>query len=323
MELQSGTLGEFIDKLKAAPYPPLMTLDAILDEAKRFGYGKKKNLRYTFVKYQKIGLLGNYVEKEPRQGGGGLWHPSQGVLFDLYLRLRKEQKADTISMANIPIGFWLLDSALGEWIPIPIEQTQSAFDHATEGYLDRWNRRASSVDRSKRSSKISRGIQEANRLFTSEGLKIKTPEDRKIWEEFTHFDPRLYQPGVSLEKFMGSGLTLRDTAPESQAMLKRFAYVEVQDRLVGLRYRNELCEPDAQPFWYWARDHWLDALEWASQRQAWFKSITPIEAIPESVNTILERSIIYLLGEFGRGIRRIQAGDAIPGVLDDFFKKKE
>jgi len=64
-------------------------------------------------------------------------------------------------------------------------------------------------------------------------------------------------------------------------------------------------------------------MEWASERQTWFKSVTPIEMMPESVNTILEKSIIYFLGEFGRGIRRIQSGNAIPGVSADFFKQKE
>jgi len=323
MENYSYSLEEIVAFLAATDSSPLVTLDAILKEEQRQGYGRKKQLGAIFVGYQKIGLLAKAIKKESRQGGAGLWHPSQGVLFDLYLRLRKEQKADTISMANIPIGFWLLDFALGKWIPISIEQAQRAFDHATKGYMERWGLHSSPIDKSKRSSKIGRSIQETNRAFTSKGLKIKMPKDRKTLEAFSNFDAIDFEPGVSLEEFTNSGLNFRDTKPEIQGDLKYLDYLEVQNRLIGIKYRDVLCKPDAQPFWLWAREHWLDAMEWASERQSAFESITPIEIVPKSGNTILEKSIIYLLGEFGRGIRRIQAGDTIPGVPADFFKQKE
>jgi len=322
METRSYSLEEFIKLLEAEDGPQLLTLDTILKEEQRRRYGKKEHLRQKFIGYRKIGLLGDYVEKEPRQGGAGLWHRSQGDLFDFYLNLRKNQQADTISMSNIPVGFWLLEFALGKWIPISIEQVQRAFDHATVGYLEFWNHHAAPIDNSKTSSKISRGIQQASRAFTSEGLKLKTAQDRKLWEDFTHFDQTLYRPGVTLEEFMDSGLRLRDTNPVYQNALKRSYYLEVEARLIGLQFRDELIKPDSRPFWYWAREHWLDAMEWASKRQERFKSVTTLSLMPESANEILDFSILYLLGEFGRGIERIQAGNAISEVPTNLFKSK-
>jgi hypothetical protein len=319
-ETRSPSLGEFIDDLEAAAPEPLITLNGILKEANCLGYGKISRLRSTFIGYQKIGLLGNYVEKEPRQGGAGLWHPSQGYLFNLYLRLRKEQKGDTNSMANIPVGFWLLELALGKWIPISIEQTQKAFEYATKDLAKRWIGHVSPVEQSKTSSKIRRSIQETNRAFASRGRKVKTHNDREVFERFSQLDFKQAQPGVSLHEFLTSGLAFKETKPEYQDMLKQAAYHEVQNRLIALKYREELLLPDTRPFWYWARQHWLDAMEWGSQRQLQYKSITSIEMMPESVNTILEKSIIYLLGQFGWGIKQIQTGRSIPGVPPKYFQ---
>jgi len=49
---------------------------------------------------------------------------------------------------------------------------------------------------------------------------------------------------------------------------------------------------------------------------------SPIEVVSESVNAVLEKSIIYLLGEFGQGIKLIQAGKTIQELPPDFFNRK-
>lgn len=314
MGIHAHPLSELIAALAATEPAPSISLDAIVTEEKRRGYGTKARLKVAFREYQKIGLLGRAIAKERRQGGGGLWHPSQGAIFDWYLQLRKTQNADTISMANIPIAFWLLDSVLGDWYPISIEQAQRAFAHATKGLAARWTRRVATIDQSKTSSKVRQSIQETMRAFTSRGRKIKTTEDRRILDEFARLDFNRAQPGVSLEDFMKSGLVLRDTHPEFQETLKGLFYKEEEARLLGLKYHSELARPAAQPFWYWARKHWLAAMEWGMQREDWFKSITGQEMVPQSLNTILRMSIVYLLGEFGRGIQRLEAGDALEGV---------
>jgi hypothetical protein len=88
--------------------------------------------RRRFVDYEERGLLSLATAKAPRQGGEGLWHPTQAQLWRLYERDRDRVRPATL--ANAPVGLWLLG-----FPGIELPQVQRAFDH--------WAREVSLLDR--------------------------------------------------------------------------------------------------------------------------------------------------------------------------------
>src|SRR5207249_3517346 len=101
--------------------------EQMLAAAEVAGLGTRRRLDTTFVHWQELGLLGQYVQKERRRGGAGLWHPLQ---FQIWLALLRNRAAGVRlpTLANIPVGAWLL------WPEgVEVGQAQLAFGFWIEG----------------------------------------------------------------------------------------------------------------------------------------------------------------------------------------------
>ncbi len=315
--MTTGSLYDLALAIQTDTTPPL-SLDEIAKHASLAGYGKPKEMKRQFIRYQELGLIGAYTEKEKRQGGGGLWHPGQGALFSLYLRLRKEQKADTISMANIPIGMWWLECAFGN--VVTIEQAQKAFRISLENYPELWSRRVQGLESNTADSPITRNIRETRSLFDR--------KDRFVLNKFFDLNFERAQPGVTQEAFMNAGFQFRNVANRYQNELKSGYFKLTEQRLLALKYRAVLSTPRMQPLWIWAREQWLDALDYYLSNLESIKTRISIPMMPETANEILGNGMIYLLQSLGFGISEMQKGRPLPevstlpdvlGEISDYF----
>src|SRR5439155_4452088 len=98
----------------------------MIAEAVALGYGEAKQLRATFLNWQKRGLLGGAERKARRRGGEGIWHPAQGRLWLSHLRQRAAGVRVT-TLANLPVGLWLMGED-----GIELDQAQRAFSFWAE-----------------------------------------------------------------------------------------------------------------------------------------------------------------------------------------------
>jgi hypothetical protein len=80
----------------------------MLAEAERLGYGCRPALGATFNNWRGYGLVGKAVGKAARRGGEGLWHPIQLQLWLALIRLRRDGALPLASLANVPVGLWLM-----------------------------------------------------------------------------------------------------------------------------------------------------------------------------------------------------------------------
>ena len=85
----------------------VVTLQQMLEEAERRGYGEQERLRSTFLNWQRRGLIGNAISKADRRGGEGYWHPHQSALW-IHLLHHREAGIRLSTMANRPVGLWFL-----------------------------------------------------------------------------------------------------------------------------------------------------------------------------------------------------------------------
>jgi hypothetical protein len=88
------------------------------------GYGDKRELARTFVSWQQLGLMGKMTARAERRGGEGLWHPTQRDLWLGLLSNRLVAGVRTQTLANFPVGGWLLGME-----GIETEQAQKAFSY--------------------------------------------------------------------------------------------------------------------------------------------------------------------------------------------------
>src|ERR1039458_9096405 len=72
------------------------------------GYGDKRELARTFVSWQQLGLMGEMTARAERRGGEGLCHPTQRDLWLGLLSNRLVAGVRTQTLANFPVGGWLL-----------------------------------------------------------------------------------------------------------------------------------------------------------------------------------------------------------------------
>ena len=283
-------------------------MDDIVNEAFQLGYGNVKELKRQFIRYQELGLIGKSIRKEKRRGGQGLWQPGQAGLFMLYMRLRKENKSDTISMANIPIGIWLLEVAFGK--VVTIDQAQRAFFYATKDYPELWSKRISRLEQNYPGNPITKGIRETSAKFDR--------RDRRNLKTFINLDFERGQPGISHESFMNSGFQIKGVDSNYQDTIKAAYYKEVSNRMLAIKYRETLSKEILQPLWIVAREWWLDQYEKYQADREGFKHKIAIPIMPETGNEIIEKSMIYLLGSLGFCIHHLQQGYSIKGFTGNF-----
>src|SRR6266508_4020828 len=86
----------------------MVTRDEMLATAEGLGYGPASDLDATFNNWRGYGLIGKATRKASRRGGEGLWHPIQFQLWLTLLRLRRRAGMSLASLADLPVGMWLL-----------------------------------------------------------------------------------------------------------------------------------------------------------------------------------------------------------------------
>jgi hypothetical protein len=84
-------------------------------------FGSERQLTKTFTNWQGSGLLGKQVQKAPRRGGEGHWHPRQLELW-LWLLQNRAAGVRPVTLSNAPVGLWLLGAD-----GIELRQAQRAF----------------------------------------------------------------------------------------------------------------------------------------------------------------------------------------------------
>jgi hypothetical protein len=305
--MYSRSLFEIALESQADKTPPI-SLNDIVNEASQLGHGSIKELKRRFVRYQELGLIGKSMRKEKRKGGQGLWHPGQAGLFMLYLRLRKENRSDTISLANIPIGIWLLEVAFGK--VVTVEQAQRAFYYSTKDYPKLWSNRIYGLEQNYPGTPITKNIRETSAKFDR--------RDRDNLKAFYDLDFDSGQPGISHEAFMSSGFRIKGVDSNYQDIVKAAYYKEVSNRTLAMKYKETLSKASFQPLWEVARELWLDSFEKYLAIRDGFKYKISMSIMPETGNEIIENSMIYLLGALGYCIYQLQQGHSLIGLSGNF-----
>ncbi len=258
----------------------LLTKSEMAEMASREGYGNVPDLLTRFNDWQKLGILGLAIKKEERRGGSGLWHPTQCAIFLLCLRLVQDQKASTVFLCNIPVGFWIVRLS-----GIELEQVQKAFCYAVE------NTRYDVPERHTRKGKEYR--QARKRFKTEKGAK-------RGLDSFFNFGGN--RPGITLRRFLYYDFMFPETPVKNQNEMKTAYYYAVSDRLTAMRNVKYLSSEKASEYWEWARSFWFEQTSFYHSNLPDYQSISNVFH-KLTFNELLENACLFLLGIFGYGIR--------------------
>jgi len=213
-------------------------------EAVTAGYGDKRELTRTFVSWQQFGLLGKMACRAERRGGEGLWHPAQRDLWLGLLRNRLVAGVRTQTLANLPVGLWLLRTE-----GIETEQAQKAFSYWAS-YLDAGSRPTG--ERSLRRRAIDERVEGMAIAGASEKSKR---ELRRVLEIINDTAPN---QSVSPDTFTRAALGVivpQGTPTRAHRFIADTTHGGIKLQLIAGRYLDLLnaSTPDVLQFWEWSR----------------------------------------------------------------------
>jgi hypothetical protein len=212
------------------------------------GYGDKRELARTFVSWQQLGLLGRMSARAERRGGEGLWHPQQRELWLGLLRNRLVAGVRTQTLANLPVGLWLLGTD-----GIETEQAQKAFSYWAS-YLGAESRPTG--ERSLRHRAIEERV---NQMATPGASEKSKRELRRLLEIINDLAP---SPSVSPDTFMQTTLGVmvpEETPTRAHRFIADTNHGAIRLQLIAGRHLDLLgaSTPEVLEFWEWSRK--LDA----------------------------------------------------------------
>jgi hypothetical protein len=253
-------------------------------------FGTEAQLAKTFNNWQGIGLLGKQENKAPRRGGEGRWHPNQLRLW-LWLLQNRAEGVRLATLANSPVGLWLLESE-----GIRLKQAQRAFAYWANRMIDEPTG-ANSLRR--------RAIDEQIAKFAKAGRNL--PAERRLRRgiEFLADDV------ITRETFISQVLEVMTPAGETTGAQRWFAqsaYRALSLRFQALARIDVLTRdtPDIDALWDWAGN--VIRSNWGEHQRTWHvlaanPDIGHIFERPE-VGGFLNTACSGLLSVFGIGIER-------------------
>ena len=297
------------------------------------GFGDEQQLTRTFTEFQQQGLLGKSIAKAPRRGGEGLWHPMQQVLWLDLLQRRVSDQVRSTTLANVPVGLWLLGQA-----GIETSQAQRAFEYWS-GYLtirDSGEPRKKAARRPKGTAEVwstqrptgSRSLQRRALVERVEALSAPgAPEEAKRQLRLL-LEILNSGAGVSPDLYISRVLDVlapgRDPTPAQRHMASMMSRGLAIQKL-AVDEASRLVVPAAIPLWEWARRAYqADLPEFELWRQQaagdasighLFRRSTFEVAIQEACNSMLTTlgiGIALLRGELGM---RPPPGEELPPPL--------
>lgn len=238
----------------------LVSKAAMIAAAVDEGLGDTRTLARRFVDWQQLGLLGKAAKKAARQGGEGLWHPNQQVLFLDLLRCR-DRGLRIPTLANVPVAWWR-DSIQG----IETEQAQRALEFWA-GYLpgtrvnlrqppggrrprgtgDPWGESRPKGERSLRRRAIELRVEWLSVPGASAQSKRELRQLLEVLNEGIDVSPDAFVHAV-VPVFSPDG-----EATPQQRRAARLIHRGIALQHLAVDHLGQLCAPAAVPLWEWAR----------------------------------------------------------------------